>query len=262
MKRTIFSGVLVVTAGFSSLWAQTPPKGPAVKSPAEGEAVNAVSKAVGPDSQIKAAEDLLTKFADTDFKEYALSIEARAYQERGRMKGGKAGQDDAIQAQIYGERALAINPHSFTMELLVGEVVENTIQEHDLDKKDKVAKCEKLLNGAMEDLKAATKPNPKIPDADWESGKKFMIAQDHNDLGTLALAQKQYDDAAKEFQLALDGDPDQDKYAAELAQAYLSAGKIAESIAVCDKLLAKPNLHPQIKAYVTNVKTQAAAKKQ
>lgn len=255
MKRTILAGVLILTAGLSGLCAQQPAapaaaKPPSVKSKAEGEAVNAVIKAGDPDATIKAAEDLMTKFSDTEFKEFALTMEARAYQQKG----------DAVQAQVFGERVLQMNPKSYTMELLVGEVIAPGIKDHDLDRDDKIAKATKLFNDAIENIKVATKPNPQLPDAQWADAQKFTIAQCHNGLGILAQVQKKWDDAIKEYQLALDGDPEQDAYATRLANAYLAAGKNAEAIAICDKLLAKPDLHPTIKQVVTSIKTNATKK--
>ena len=81
MKRMILTGALALVAGVSSLMAQAaPPKAPAPKSKDELAAVQALFTATrtGPDATIKAAEDLLTKFADTDFKDVALLSEAEA----------------------------------------------------------------------------------------------------------------------------------------------------------------------------------------
>ncbi|MDE3198827.1 MAG: hypothetical protein KGN84_20935, partial [Acidobacteriota bacterium] len=50
-----------------------------VKSKAEGQAVNALLQAQDPDTRIKAATDLIEKYADTQFKPYALYLEADAY---------------------------------------------------------------------------------------------------------------------------------------------------------------------------------------
>lgn len=247
MKRTIFTGVLAVTAGLSGLMAQ-PAKGPTVKSPAEQQAVMAVQNALDPDSQIKAAEDLVTKFADTDFKEFAWSIEARAYQQK----------RDAVNAQVYGERVLAINPKSYLMEMLVAEIIVQNTKEHDLDRAEKVTKSTKFFNEAIESCKAAAKPNPQIPDADWANAQKYTVAEAHNGLGMIAQNDKKWDEAIKEYRLATEGDPDQDAYATRLAAVLANAGKNDESIALCDKLLAKPNLHPQIKQVVTQIKTNAA----
>jgi tetratricopeptide (TPR) repeat protein len=255
MKRTILTGILALAAGLSGLWAQ--PAAPAQpqpkpKSAAEGKAVNAIiSAANDPDATIKAAEDLLTKYADTDFKEYALTMEARAYQQK----------RDEVNAQIFAERVLQINPKSYTMEVLLAEVIIPSIKEHDLDRKEKLTKCTTLLSDSIENVKVAAKPNAQVSDADWAGAQKFAIGEAHNGLGMLALIDKKWDDAIKEFQLALENDPEQDAYATRLASAELSAGKYPDCIAICDKLLAKPTLNPQIKNVVTNIRNTAASRK-
>ena len=69
MKRMILTGALALVAGVSSLMAQSaPPKAPAPKSKDELAALQALVNArSNPDATIQAAEDLMTKFADTDF---------------------------------------------------------------------------------------------------------------------------------------------------------------------------------------------------
>jgi tetratricopeptide (TPR) repeat protein len=255
MKRTILTGIVILTAGLSGLLAQQPAapaaaKGPTIKSPAERQAVLAVQSATDPDTAIKASEDLLNKFADTDYKEFALTMEARAYQQK----------KDDVNAQVYGERVLQINPKAYLMQLLVAEVITPNIKEHDLDHDKEVANVTQLFNDAIVNAKAAVKPNPQLSDADWTAALAYTIAEAHNGLGMLAQIQKKWDDAIKEYQLAVDGDPEQDAYSTRLASAYLGAGKNAEAVAICDKLLAKPNLHPTIKQVVTNLKTQASKK--
>jgi len=251
MRRMIFAGIVALTAGLSGLMAQTPAQQPKPKSNGERKAVMAIQTATtsnDPDAIIKAAEDLLNNYADSDFKEYALTMEAKAYE----MKR------DEDNAQVYADRVLQINPKSYTMQLLIANAITPNIKEHDLNYKDEVAKVTKLYNDAIENAKVALKPNPQIPDADWENQKKWIQAEAYNGLGMLASIQKNDDDSIKYFQLAVDNDPEQDAYATRLANAYLAAGKKPEAIALCDKLLAKPNLHPQIKAVVTNIKNAAS----
>src|SRR6185436_20349127 len=115
MKRMILTGILALATGLSSLMAQQPAQGqqaaqgPAPNSEGEQKAVMALMQAQGnPDAQIKAADELLTKFADTQFKEIALYVEAIAYQQKG----------DAEKAQIYAERVLDVNPKNFQATLL------------------------------------------------------------------------------------------------------------------------------------------------
>jgi tetratricopeptide (TPR) repeat protein len=252
MKRMILTGIVVCAAGLSGLFAQTPagqtPAQPKIKSNGERKAVVAIQSATDADSIIKAAEDLLNNYADSDYKEYALTMEAKAYQIK----------HDDDNAQVFAERVLQINPKAYTMELLVGEIITPNIKDHDLNRPDEIAKATKLFTGAIEDAKVAVKPNPKVSDADWAQAQKYAVAEAHNGLGMLASIDKKPADAIKEFQLAVEGDPDQDAYSTRLANAYLTAGKKAEALAICDKLLAKPDLHPQIKQVVTNIKNAAS----
>jgi tetratricopeptide (TPR) repeat protein len=257
MRRVILAGIVLFTAGLSGLFAQQPaaPAAPAAtpapkpKSKGEAKAVQAIQAAgADADAVIKAAENLLNNYADTDYKEYALQMEAKAYQQK----------RDNDNARVYAERVLQINPKAYMMELLVAEVITPNIKKFDLNKDQEISQANHLFTDAMENAKVAVKPNAQISDADWQQGIKWSLAEAHNGLGMLALVQDKWDDAIKEFQLAVDGDPDQDAYGTRLANAYLSAGKKAEAIAVCDKLLAKPNLHPQIKAVVTNIRTVAS----
>jgi tetratricopeptide (TPR) repeat protein len=262
MKRTILTGILALATGFAALAAaQTAPaqaapaqaKGPSPKSPAEAKAVMAVQTAGqsnDADAMIKTANDLLTQFTDTDYKEWALKIEAKAYQTKG----------DAEHAQAFGQQALQLDPKDYSMALLLGEVIESHIGDHDLDRDDKLKDATKYFNDTLELLKTASKPGPQVTDDQWAEAKKFTIAEAHNGLGVLAMVRKDWDTGIAEFKTAIEGDP-QDAYYTRLASVYLSSGKYDESIAICDKLLANPSLHPRIKAVVTNLKNAAVAAK-
>jgi tetratricopeptide (TPR) repeat protein len=266
MKRLILTGTLVMATGLTALMAQqqkgaapaqgqqaqqAKPTGPAPKSKGELEALQALMGAQGnPDATIKAGDDFLTKYADTDFKEAVLQSIAMAYQQKG----------DNDKAQIYGERILEVNPKSYQAELMVGEILASKTRENDLDKEEKLTKADKMLHGAIDNVNAATKPNPQLSDAQWEEGKKYIIAQAHNGLGMVGLVRKKFDVAATEFKAAADTDP-QPAYQVRLASALESGGKHDEAIAVCDKVLADPQLHPQIKQVATSIKNQATANK-
>ncbi len=254
MKITIITGLLALTAGTFSLLAQAPAAPtPQVKSKAEADAVNVLmtqANTGNADAIIKAADDLVSKFADTQFKEVALYLEATAYQRK----------RDNEKAMIYAERVLDINPKNYQAQLLVGDIIATTTRENDLDKEEKLTRAEKLLNDSIANVLAAPKPNPQLTDAQWEDGKKQIAGEAHNDLGLVALDRKKYDLAMKEFGTAQSLDP-QAAYQVRLASAMQSAGKNDEAIALVDKLLADPNLHPQIKAVAENVKKAAQAAK-
>jgi tetratricopeptide (TPR) repeat protein len=275
MKSIILTAILLMAAGVPALMAQgkqaqsakpgekgAPPAQqqqqqpqlvPGTKSPGESQAVIALFQAQSQQNQdgvIKAADELLSKYADTTFKESALLAEAQAYQQKG----------DYDKAQIFNEQALEVNPKSFQATLALGEMLAQRTRENDLDKEEKLSKADKYLNGTIDSLKTAAKPNPQLPDAQWEEIKKFMTAQAHNDLGMVALTRKKYDTAVTEFKTAIEGDA-QPAYQVRLAMAYQQSGNSQEAIAICDKLLADQQLHPQIRQVATQIKNAASAKK-
>jgi len=259
MKRLILTGLLVSATGLWPVLAQQgqQAKGgqpqqmvPNTKSAGESAAVMALfqaQQANNMDGVIKGAEDLLTKYTDTFYKEAALTMEAMAYQQKG----------DSINAQIYFEKLLEFNPKSLQAMLSLGEILATKTRENDLDREEKFTKATKYLNDTMEQLKTAPKPNPQITDAQWEEGKKAYTAEAHNDLGLMALTRKKYDVAITEFKSAVDTNPEP-AYQVRLASAYQNAGKNDEAIAICDKLLADPQLHPTIKQVAQAVKAAAS----
>ena len=86
------------------------------KSKGEETAVRAMLGAQDPDARIKAADDLITKFADTEFKPYALYLEADAYAQKG----------DNDKAIVYGEQALEADPKSYQSAILLCKTYAST----------------------------------------------------------------------------------------------------------------------------------------
>src|SRR5215469_6360799 len=172
MKRIIFAGLIaaVAAAGLMAQQAQQAPqhKGPAPKSKGEQDALMALFNSQNdPDATIKNAEDLLSKYKDTEFKDTALMMEARAYQAKG----------DSDRAQVLAEKALDANPKNFQASLLLGESTAQHIRENDLNKEEELTKAEKYLNQTIDTLKTAEKPNPQLSDEQWEGFKKQLTAE-------------------------------------------------------------------------------------
>jgi tetratricopeptide (TPR) repeat protein len=253
MKRIILTGILALAAGASGLMAQPAqpkgqPKGPTLKSKEEGAALQAMQAALGnPDATIKACEELITKFADTDFKDTALFFEADAYQQK----------NDLDKAQIFAERVLEINPKYFQAHLMLAEILAQRTREMDLDREEKLVKADKYADDAINLLKTLPKPNPQITDEQWEEGKKSAVARAHNAKGLAALTRKKFDVAAAEFKAAVENDP-QPAFLVRQASALQSAGKNDEAIAICDKVLADAQVHPQIKQVAQAIRAQSA----
>jgi tetratricopeptide (TPR) repeat protein len=247
----ILTGALALVAGVSSLMAQAaPPKAPAPKSKDELAAVQALFTATrsGPDATIKAAEDLLTKFADTDFKDVALFSEAEAWQQK----------RDFDKAQVYAERALEANPKNFQASLMLAELLAQRTRENDLDKEEKLAKSEKYANDTIQMMMVAPKPNPQLSDQQWEDAKKEITAESHSALGLAALVRKKYDVAAAEFKTAVDGTPQPEPaYQVREASALQLGGKNDESIAICDKVMADQKVPAQIRQVAQAIRATA-----
>jgi tetratricopeptide (TPR) repeat protein len=257
MKRMILTCLLAFGAGTASLVAQAPaqgqaaaPKGPAPKSKSEMEALQALQAAQGdPDKTIAACENLITKFADTDYKAIALFMEADAYEKK----------KDNEHMVIFAERALEANPDNFQAVLMLAKYYAMTTRENDLDREEKLGKEEKYANQVIAMMKTAPKPNPQIPDDQWVEVKKDIAAEAYNSMGLGNLTRKKYDAAATNFKMAVDTNSHPEPaYMVRLASALNLAGKNDEAIVWCDKILADPSAHPQIKSLATNIKAQAS----
>ena len=221
---------------------------PAPKSQKELQAVQALytAQSSSPDQTIAAAEALIVNFPESDFKEIALVLEATAFQNK----------NDLIKAQVYGERALEINPRNYQASLLVAGVIVKTTRENDLDREEKLNRAGKYLADTIDNLNAAAKPNSQMTDSAWEEAKRQLIAQAHNEMGMAALTRRKYDLAANEFQIAVSMDRDP-TYLVRQASALQSLGRNDEAIRICDDLLKDSQLHPQIRQAAQGVRAAA-----
>lgn len=222
------------------------------KSQKELEAVQAMFNAQDPDSRIKAAEELITKFADTDFKAVALQLIAMSYQQK----------NDADKMVIYAERLLEADPKSYVAMNMIATALAQRTREFDLDKEEKLGRAEKLAKESIEAIKTADKPNPQLTDEQWEGAKKEFTAESHEALGLVAMARKKYDDAIAAYKASVEGSTQPNAATmVRLGAAYNAAGKPDEAIAILDKALATADLHPSIKSFATAEKEKAVKAK-
>lgn len=263
MKRILMAGVLVM-AGAAFLPAQAPPpaqgagqaapaaKPPQPKSKGEVEALQALFNAQDPDSRIKAADNLVNKFADTEFKDIALFFAAASYEQKG----------DSEKAILYCERAVEANPKNYSALLMLARLTASKTREHDLDREEKLTKVEGWVKSADNLLKDAPKPNPSLTDEQWAAAKKDMQSQGHEALGLAAMARKKYDVATNEFKTALDTAAQPDPATmVRLGNAYNLDGKPDAAIAILDKVMAMPDVHPTIKQFAQAEKVRATQAK-
>lgn len=227
------------------------PKQPKLKSEKEQQAVMAIFNAAEPAARITAADALITKFADTEFKATALYIATASAEEMG----------DWEKTVIYGERTLEADPKSYGTMLILSRGFASRTKEFDFDKEEKLTKADKYAKSALELLKTAPKIRPDIPDDQWEAQRKLWVSEAHESLGLAATVRKKYDDAVNHYKAGLEAAPGNPNLLTRMATAYVDAKKNDEAIAAANQVLATPNLNPQVKSIAENIKKRAEAAK-
>lgn len=254
----LFIGLLAALPAFSqtapapagAVGATGAPKGPHPKSAAENNAVLAMLKSPDPDSQIKAAEDLLKTYPDTDYKPQAWLVEAQAYNDK----------RDYTKAKSFGEQSLDADPTSYTTLLLLADVYSRSAKSTDLDLNDSLAKVDKYAKQALALLAAAKKPKEDLSDADWEAAKKDEESGAWLSLGFGAVLSKKFDDAKTDFQKGIDMSPNPLEML-YIERAYADAKRYDDAIAWADKAAAAPNVPANLKQIAGNDKARAQALK-
>lgn len=242
----------LLAAGFMTAIVFGQAKQPQPKSQKEAEAIMAIFNAPDPASRIKAAEDLLINFADTEFKAVALQVATVSAQEM----------NDYEKVIIYGERTLQADPKNYTAMLVMASTIAQRTREHDLDKEEKLSRAEKLADGAIASLDTAPKPRPDLTDEQWEGAKKDLYAQAYESKGLIATARKKHDEAIEFYKKSIEVAANQDPATkVRLAAAYNEAGKYDEAIALIDQVTADPELHPTIRKFAGQEKMKAVQNK-
>jgi len=223
---------------------------PTPKSQKESDALNAMFQAADNDGRIKAANELLTKFADTDFKGLALYMITNSYSEK----------RDATNTIVYGERTVeadgksALGAHA---RIMIATSLATTTKEFDFDKEEKLGRADKLSKEAIEVLKTAPKFNPGLTDEQWAGARNGYVAEAYIALGMTATVRKNWPEAMANYKTATETDPSNSATFVRLGAAQLSASKHDDAIATLDKVMAMPGVDPAIMNYAKSEKEKA-----
>ncbi|MCP5109866.1 MAG: hypothetical protein GY953_03430 [bacterium] len=231
--------------------AQTPPAAPAEggsttpvakqpqpKSQEEIQAIQGIMSALTPESRIEACEKLVTDFAKTEFKAFAMQMATASAQQL----------NDYERTLLYGERTLEADPKNFAVMLIMANALGQRTREFDLDKEEKLNRVEDLCQKAMAALETAPRPREDITDDQWAMAKKDFRAQAHDALGLAAMARKDWDTAIAEFKNSVEiaNTPEPASHL-RMAHSMNKAQRHDEAIAALDQLMADPQLHAQIR---------------
>jgi tetratricopeptide (TPR) repeat protein len=251
MMKRAFRNIAALTwaalaFGFSPLWAQKP------KSQKESQAILAVQMAKTPDERITAIENVLTNFADTEFKVALLQMAVQSEQQK----------NDFTQTVFYADRLLKADPkNAFALVTLASETARHT-RENDLDKDEQLAKVDKWAKDAVEAAKVMPKLRADVPDADWDGFKKDMEAQAYEAMGMADVVRKNYDGAAEKYKQSLaTGSTPNPATMVRLAQVYMSTGKLDNATFTLDKAINTPNVPDQVKTIAQNMKNDIAKRR-
>jgi len=253
MRRLTLLALCLLAAGvaFAQKKGSTPaaPTGPGPKSQAEVQAVNAAIQAQTADDRIKAVDDLITKFPMTDFKSFALVMEAESWQAKG----------DSVKTIVFSEQALQADPKNFDADNLLANTLAATTRDTDLDKEDKLTRGDKYAHDSLDALNTGTRPFT-TPEQTWPKVKADAQAQAWQALGMIAIVRKKSDEAIGDFQKGIDANASP-LLMVRLGRVLLAQNKNDEAISWYDKALASPNLPPQVKSIADADKARAVAAK-
>jgi tetratricopeptide (TPR) repeat protein len=243
MRKVILAAAIL--AAFPA-WAQKP------KSKSESEALQAVQSAATADDRLKAIDNVLTKFADTEYKGVLLTMALQTAQQKG----------DFAQTTFYAEQILEGDPKNAIAQVTVAFETARRTREFDLDKDEKLAKAEKYADQALANAPGMPKPQSNVTDADWDGRKKDVISQAHEAKGMIATLRKKRDVAIEEYKAAseVSSTPDPATFV-RLGQAYMDGGRYDDAIANFDKAIAMPTAVAVVKQVAEQKKAEAVKKK-
>jgi tetratricopeptide (TPR) repeat protein len=246
MNRLAITAISLFAA---AAFAQTN-SGPA-KSAAEAAAVQAMLQAQTPDDQIKKADELITKYSNTNYKAYALLAMANAYEQKG----------DHAKSIEYCERALTADPKDFDADILLATVIASGTGAADPDKADKLARAEKAAKDALSAIKTAPKSNLfQMTDAQWSTAKNYSATQAWQALGMAAEVENKMDEAVADYEKGLALTPDAGLML-RVGRALEASKKYDDAIKWFDKALASPGADDEFKDVARRDKARAAALK-
>ena len=224
---------------------------PKPKSPRELAALQAVQDARTADQQLQAIENVLTNFADTEFKVMLLQTAMQIEQRK----------DDFAQVLFYGERLLNADPKgAFALVTMASETARHT-RPFDLDKEEKLAQADQYAKAGLENAKVMPKP-AGVADDRWEAAKKDFQSQAYEAIGQVAVLRQKFAEAIAYFKLAIStaATPDAVTWI-RLGQAYEDSAKLDDAADAFDKALATPNISPSAKSAAQSKKDEIARRR-
>ncbi|MFM2124971.1 MAG: hypothetical protein RL328_1422 [Acidobacteriota bacterium] len=253
--KNVFKGLALMSVAAATLFAQAaaPAAAPAAgPSPDEIKDIQAIQQKqvatpADADAKMTMVNQFVAKYPTSALKGYVLTL------------GGEAAQAkrDSARARYYYEQGIAADPQNdYAMVMLGAEIAQNT-GEHDLDKKDKLSRAEKLAKDAMVLIEKRQK-QPQEQQAQFDQEKALDMARAHMTLGLVAMADQKDEAAGNEFLQAAAGDA---MNLLRAGMAFNNAKKTDQANAALDKFIAIPGLPDQYKKMAEDEKKRGQSLK-
>ncbi|MEP6534920.1 MAG: hypothetical protein ABJF23_06370 [Bryobacteraceae bacterium] len=180
-----------------SMWGQaTPAPEKKVKDRAEYDLYESITKEQNPTKRLEFLNTWKEKYADTDFKKERLLFYLTTYVQL----------NQPAKVIETAKQILEIDPKDFTSLYYIALL---TVTQNDMSP-GALSTGEKAAQGMLANLDTTfakeKKPAP-TSEADWAKARKDMEAVAHKTLGWVAIQQKQWDAAEKEFRKELELSP-------------------------------------------------------
>jgi tetratricopeptide (TPR) repeat protein len=232
--KNVLTGFALMAVAAMGLFAQAP-AGPTPEEIKDAQAIQQKQVATPADAEAKMGlvNQFIAKYPNSPIKGFILTM------------GGETAQSvrDSAKAQYYYQQAIAADPNSdYAMIMLGAEIAQNT-GEHDLDKKDKLARAEKLAKDGMALVEKRTK-QPQEDQAQFDQEKAQDLARAHMTLGLVLMADQKDDAAGREFLQAAAGDA---MNLLRAGMAFNNAKKVDDANSALDKFISIPGLPDQYK---------------
>jgi len=225
-------------------------KAPQPKSQKERDAlmkVQTAAQANNADEELKAIDDVLENFDNTDYKVMLLTMGMEAAQAKG----------DAAKSSVYADRLIEADPNNIAARVLQAESIAQRTRENDLDKEQSLKRVDELATKGLDLLKNASAPPQGMNDQQWAEQKKQLASEAHDAMGQAADLRKNYPEAIKHYQEALQVQPTNSVATARLAKAYVGNKQYDDAIATADKVVAMAEAPAVVKQFAQQQKDAA-----
>lgn len=234
--------------------AKPAPAGPTPKSAEELAAIKAVAAAMqnpsGTPAQLDGAvQNLVSKFPQTEFKEWAYTLATQYHYQH----------NDYAGTLENGEAALKVNPHALLPLLVLASVIPQRVQPTDLDRDQRLAEAEGFDKTALDyaDHFPSTVNGHVLTPAQVQGYQQTIRATAHSSLGAIAMDRQQYPQAASQFEDAI-----QQEAGNNAAQDYYRLAQAQEAEKNYKDALGSVNKALELGAANATLKTLATAEQE